>query len=344
VEVLGHVLYEYTFGVLTELDAHGLMPDIVQVGNEINTEILRAENAAGYPINWERNAYLLNEAIRAVRDAGVQAGQAPRVMLHVAKPEEVEGWLRSAERAGVTDFDIIGISYYPGWSNHSIETAANVVRKLRYQFGKEVLIAETAYPWTLGGALDAGNILNETNLLPDYPATPEGQRAFVIDLMQAVLDSGGLGIVYWEPAWVSTDCRTLWGTGSHWENAAFFDFRNENEVLPAIEYLSHPYQYPVDVTLTYHLDWEDAPEQIYFWGDFTGMGRRPLALTGQDGTYTLHTRLPAGTVIHYQFYSALPASPETALIPAECADDEGMAALTIPEGGALVEHTATGCP
>jgi arabinogalactan endo-1,4-beta-galactosidase len=46
----------------------------------------------------------------------------------------------------------------------------------------------------------------------------------MIDLMQAVVDGGGLGVVYWEPAWISSACATRWGQGSHWENATLFDY------------------------------------------------------------------------------------------------------------------------
>ena len=320
-DALGQALYQYTYDVLDRLNSEGLMPEMVQVGNEINSEILRAENAAGYPINWERNAFLLNEAIRAVRDAGAQASEAPRIMIHIAKPEEVEGWLSSATRAGVTDFDIVGISYYPGWSTHSVSTVGSVVNKLRYEFGKEVMIAETAYPWTFDAMREsADNILNDSNVLDAYPPTPAGQRQFLIDLAQTVFDNGGLGIVYWEPAWVSTPCHTLWGQGSHWENATFFDFQHENEALPALEFFQYPYQYPVDVTLSFQFEGSDAPEQIYLRGDFTGMGRRLLPLTRSDGEYILQTRLLPETVIQYQLYGALPASAENALIPQNCLD------------------------
>jgi len=48
--------------------------------------------------------------------------------------------------------------------------------------------------------------------------------------------------VYWEPAWISTRCRTRWGQGSGWENATFFDFHHHNEVLPAIDFFRHPYR------------------------------------------------------------------------------------------------------
>ena len=46
-------------------------------------------------------------------------------------------------------------------------------------------------------------------------------------LVEVIKSSGGEGLVYWEPAWVSTKCSTLWGQGSHWDNATFFDFDNK---------------------------------------------------------------------------------------------------------------------
>lgn len=345
-DALGDTVYQYTYDTLMRLDAAGLMPDMVQVGNEINSEILRPENASGYPINWERNAFLINRGIQAVRDAGEMASHAPRVMLHIARPEEVEGWLLAAERAGVVDFDIIGLSYYVGWSNHTIQTVGGIITQLRYRFNKDVMIVETAYPWTLDAASEsAGNILGRDFLAPGYPATPAGQRQFMTDLTQSVLSSGGLGVIYWEPAWVSTGCFTLWGQGSHWENATFFDFRRDNELHEGIGYLRHAYDYPVNVTLRLVWGGGEIPEQVYFRGDFTGMGRRMLALLPEaDGTFSLSARLMPGQAIHYQFYRALPAGPETALIPAECADADGTAVLAIPTEDVTLIHTTAACP
>lgn len=122
-----------------------------------------------------------------------------------------------------------------------------MVADLRERFNKPVLIAETAYPWTLDGVNEsAGNIPGENFLLSDYPATPAGQKQFLIDLTQTVISNGGLGIVYWEPAWISTECHTLWGQGSHWENATFFDFNEHNNVHEGIEFLSQEYELPAN--------------------------------------------------------------------------------------------------
>jgi hypothetical protein len=65
------------------------------------------------------------------------------------------------------------------------------------------------------------------------------------DLTQSLISNGALGVVYWEPAWVSTPCLTRWGQGSHWENAALFDFNADNELLIGAGFLdSAAYGYP----------------------------------------------------------------------------------------------------
>ena len=100
-------------------------------------------------------------------------------------------------------------------------------------------MAETAYPWTLSWADSSNNLIGESDLLPAYRATPEGQEQYLIDLTQRVITYGGAGVIYWAPDWVSTSCRTRWGRGSSWENATFFNF--EGDVLPAIDFMRHQY-------------------------------------------------------------------------------------------------------
>jgi arabinogalactan endo-1,4-beta-galactosidase len=243
VAVLAQALYDFTHRTLTELARDGLMPDWVQVGNETNGEILgRKDWDKHRPIQWERNARLFKAGIRAVRDAGKATGSSPRVMLHVAQPENVEPWFAAAAKAGVTDFDLIGISYYAKWSSESIDGLATVMRRMHERYPADLVLVETAYPWTLKHADSMQNLLGEDSLIEGYPATPEGQKKYLIDLTQTVIDSGGIGVVYWEPTWVSTRCHTRWGQGSGWENATFFDFNRRNEVLPGIDFMRHPYR------------------------------------------------------------------------------------------------------
>jgi arabinogalactan endo-1,4-beta-galactosidase len=236
-KLAAHV-YEYTRDVLARLNARGLLPHMVQVGNEINTQMLRPAETTGLPIDWARNAKILNAGIRAVREARAADGSSPKVMLHVAQPENVEPWFSAAKDAGVHDFDYIGVSYYPKWSKFNMSQAQTALAAVKKQFKADIIVVEVSYPWTLRDAGDkASNILGEDSLARGYPATPSGQQRFMHDVVNMTLRAGGVGVVYWEPAWVSTSCATRWGTGSHWENATLFDFRKGNELMPAADFL-----------------------------------------------------------------------------------------------------------
>jgi arabinogalactan endo-1,4-beta-galactosidase len=240
---LAGLLYRFTLDTLRELQRENLLPEMVQIGNETNPEIMRGPDNGKEPINWERNALLFNAGIRAVRDAAGLTGASIKVMLHIAQPENVEPWFKAARAAGVVDFDQIGISYYRRWSSEDLDGLARTIRNVRSSYpSTEIILVETAYPWTLKWADEATNLLIENTLIEGYPATPEGQADYLVDLTQLVMDAGGHGMIYWEPAWVSTDCSTRWGRGSHWENATFFDFTRDNELLPAIDYMTHDYR------------------------------------------------------------------------------------------------------
>ena len=245
-EELAQRLHDYTYETLMTLDGEGLLPEYVQVGNEINTEMLLTEEIAEHtPINWERNVVLLNAGISAVRSASEDSGKTIGLMLHVAQPENVGPWVDAAAEAGILDFDIIGVSYYAKWSKMPFNLMEEAIRRLRQRYDKDVVVVETAYPWTLRYSDQAHNILGSDSLVDGYPATQDGQRRILIDLMSAVLRGGGQGVVYWEPAWVSSHCKTRWGQGSHWENAALFDFRHVN-LHKGADFLSHDNSNEVD--------------------------------------------------------------------------------------------------
>lgn len=235
-EALGDALADYTYDVLTQLKTEDILPEMVQVGNETNAEILQPEAHMKHgDIDWERNAYLLNRGIAAVNRFNQEHGTAIERVLHIAQPENGLWWFQQAAEAGVIDFDIIGLSYYGKWSTYKPDSVGEAIRELRETHGKDVMVVETAYPWTLQNFDNANNVLGEDSLLTGYPATPAGQKQYMLDLGEQVMSAGGIGLVYWEPAWVSTRCSTLWGEGSHWENATFFDAGNGNEALPAMQ-------------------------------------------------------------------------------------------------------------
>lgn len=229
-------VYDYTRATLAALADAGALPALVQIGNEINPGLLKR----GPLVNeWDRDVRLLNAGLKAVRDESEARGQPVRTVLHVAQPQNADWWFSQARDHGLDAFDVIGLSYYPQWSPYSIEECGQAVEALTRKFGRPVLIVETGAPWTLDRYPEtAGNVLNQG--VPGYPIRPQGQRDFLVDLTSALARHGGAGLVYWEPAWISTKAKTRWGQGSHWENATFFDFRQDNEVLPAIDFFSIP--------------------------------------------------------------------------------------------------------
>lgn len=232
--VLSDSVYNYTTQVLESLQQENLLPEFVQVGNETNIEILQDPDQTYDQINWTRNAALIKRGIQAVRDIAEKYNTNIKVMLHVAQPENALWWFEEAKASGVHDYDWIGISYYPKWSSYTLDNLPNAINTLVKTYDKALMVVETAYPFTLNNADPANNILGNDALIEGYPATPEGQYNYLVALEQQIRAGGGRGLVYWEPAWISTSCSTQWGQGSHWDNATLFD--QENKAHKGMEY------------------------------------------------------------------------------------------------------------
>jgi arabinogalactan endo-1,4-beta-galactosidase len=243
IELLKDSLYNYIYQTLTILNEDNLLPEMVQIGNETNKGILLSpQDNAGWTLNWERNALLFNTAIQAVKDVETSMGKDIKIMLHVAGPSNTEWLMDEFIKNGVTDFDIIGMSYYWAWHKPTtISDAGQVIQTLRSIYpDKEVVIVETGYIWTTEYNDSASNIISETH--PDYsPASPINQRDWLIALTTEVINSGGKGVFYWEPFWVSSTCFTQWGQGSHQEHATYFDFDNNLLIPGGIEWMQHNY-------------------------------------------------------------------------------------------------------
>jgi arabinogalactan endo-1,4-beta-galactosidase len=233
-------IYNYTFSTLSNLDAAGLMPEYVQIGNEINPGFV-------LPLGkrWDGNqnncAYLLNAGIQAVREVSETSQINSRIIIHVAQPDNVDNWFEGMDNAGLTDYDIIGISYYYQWSDLPLINISNYITFIRGKYGKDVMIVETAYPWTTDWYDSYNNIIRIDRLLPEYPATVEGQYNYLVKLTQEIIDGGGIGIFTWEPAWISSDMKTQWGQGSAWECNTLFDF--EGNVIQGMYFMTYPYQF-----------------------------------------------------------------------------------------------------
>ena len=236
-------LYNYIYATLSDLADENLLPENEQIGNETNRGIpLPPEDTQTWTLDWARNAALFNKGIQAVRDVEQSEGEEIQVVIHLAGPADTDWYVENFVANQVTDFDIIGISYYWAWHKPTtIAQTGSIIEDLRSKYpGKEVLIVETGYIWTQESADAANNIISEIH--PDFsPASPTNQRDWLIELAQEVIAKKGLGVIYWEPSWVSTSCSTQWGQGSHQEHATFFDF-DTNLLLPGgIEWMEYDY-------------------------------------------------------------------------------------------------------
>ncbi|WP_447005937.1 glycoside hydrolase family 53 protein [Saccharothrix isguenensis] len=231
---LSQAVHDHTYDVLNALKAQGTTADVVQVGNEINGGMLWPDGSTD---DWDRFATLLKSGVSAVK----AVSSSTRVVLHVAKGTDtgaVRWWYDSAVARGVP-FDVIGLSYYGYWHG-TLGELQRTMFEAASRYDKDVLVVETAYPFTMADADYEGNAFSDASrLVPGYPATSEGQSANfrdVLTVVQAVPGGRGLGAVYWEPTWYAVPGNN-WdpydpSTGSGWDNQALFDW--SGRALPAI--------------------------------------------------------------------------------------------------------------
>jgi len=223
-------IYQYTHSVITALKNQNTLPDIVQIGNEITCGILwndgRVCDQFNTPQQWVQLAELINEGISGVSES-LDPGDSIKIMIHIDRGGDNNGsqWFLDHLITQNVDFDIIGLSYYPWWQGTLSELEFNT-DDLAQRYDKEIILVETAYPWTLDWYDNTHNIVGDpSQLLPGYPATVEGQTGFLSDLIELVRnipDDKGSGLFYWAPEWISVP--TL---GSPWENVTLFDFTGE---------------------------------------------------------------------------------------------------------------------
>ena len=202
-------LYDYTYNSLNEIKSAGAAIGMVQIGNETNSGI------AGESGHSEM-ARLFNSGASAVRafDENVL------VALHFTNPENKNAiiWFADYLNEYNVDYDVFAVSYYPYWHG-SLENLTAVLDYAANTYNKYAMVAETSYANDLrdtDGHPNTVSVWNNNtgdNLLWEF--TPQGQAEEVRDVMNAVnnVNNGrGLGVFYWEGAWISVgDTRRLGG-------------------------------------------------------------------------------------------------------------------------------------
>lgn len=213
-------VYSYTKMVVQVIN-----PDFIQIGNEINTGFL---HPYGDIVSNKSNFIeLIKVGCLAVRQNSTHC----KIILHFAGIQN-SNWFYNQLTS--VDYDIIGLSYYPIWHGKSLNELKIKLQELSEIYNKSIIIAETAYPFTLDWNDWTNNIVGQDSqlILPDYPATTDGQRKFIHEIKSIVKGTkNGIGFCYWGAELISWKGSQSTNASS-WENQALFDFNNK--ALPVL--------------------------------------------------------------------------------------------------------------
>lgn len=289
-------VHEYTEDVITQMRAAGVVPEMVQMGNEISAGVLWDEGRIGGAVtDFTPLGELLSAGFEGVDDA-LLPGEDVEKILHIDHGGDnnlYRWWFDGVIAAGV-DFDIIGLSYYPFWHG-TMGDLKNNLNDLASRYGKDLLIVETAYGWTLD---DGDGLINSFYTAEEaaggYPATVQGQTEFLRDLrdiVQAVPGGLGRGIVWWEPAWLPVE-GAHWGTeagkedndddgilSNPWDNQTLFDF--DGNALSTLEVFSETPGTNVLTNGSFEADgWTSSPTGWTVWGDSAAVKTEDPAVHG----------------------------------------------------------------
>jgi len=274
---------EWTRTAVTEILDAGVNVGMIQVGNET------VSGMAG-ETSWDRVCELMNIGCKAIREVAAEKEKEIKIAVHFTNIQE-KGFTDFAKIMDdyQVDYDVFAASYYPFWHG-TLENVTNKLTEISETYDKEVIVAEVSYAYTDEDGDGWSNSVysgDETLALP-YDISVQGQANAVRDTIEAVANVGekGLGVFYWEPAWIPVGVyagaadqasvlaanQEKWETygsgwaasfsktfdpndagkyygGSSWDNQAMFDFEgNPLESLNVWKYIYSGTNAPLEVT------------------------------------------------------------------------------------------------
>jgi len=186
-------VFAYTRDTIAAFRNADVLPDMVQVGNEVTQGMLWPDGRL--PQNWKNFTDYLRAGIKGV-DAGRGKNPCPKIMIHIDQGGSIAKtryFFDKLESYGIR-YDVIGFSYYPWWHGTLMDLRDNLAFTAR-TYHKDIIVVETAYNWR-----SARETADRTG---PFPETPEGQRDYLDELTRIVLqtpDQRCKGIFWWEPA------------------------------------------------------------------------------------------------------------------------------------------------
>ncbi|KAI0016076.1 family 53 glycosyl hydrolase [Xylariomycetidae sp. FL0641] len=216
VDDLAYTVYNYTLDVANAFADAGISPTIMSVGNEIRAGLLWPTGDYDHFYNM---AQLLHSGAWGIKDSNLAT--QPAIMLHLDNgwDWDTQEWFYSSVLAEgpleTSDFDMMGVSYYPFYNEEAtLSNLQTTLSNMASTWGKQIVVAETNWPTSCPSPEYAF-----PSDLTDIPYSAEGQTTFIQRVAEVVEGVGGVGLFYWEPAWV--DNQAL---GSSCESNTMFSY------------------------------------------------------------------------------------------------------------------------
>jgi arabinogalactan endo-1,4-beta-galactosidase len=204
-------LYAYVKAEIERYRSAGVMPDLVSIGNEVDTGFL---GALGSPTGAQFGnfAALQISGMKAVQDAANDPALGapipePLTCIHITPAWDLTAFFTLVNQNGIP-YDVICQSYYPLYHGPLTDAQAaqtnpyhkpveqDVLVSAANQLGRPIFLIET------GEHYESGFNAND----PWYPPSIANQRQFLLDLQGVVKglpNQLGMGIEYWDAAGVN---------------------------------------------------------------------------------------------------------------------------------------------
>ena len=349
------VVYSYVKSEIEAYRAAGVMPDMVTIGNEVDTGFF---GSLGSPTENDFGPFaaLETQGMQAIADASSDPSLGPALpapirCIHITPAWDLTSFFGYVNNNSVP-YDAMCQSYYPIY--HGPLTAAQAaasnpdkqpieetaLTNAANSIGKPIFLIEVGEHYENG--FDAND--------PWYPVTVAGQRQFLIDVdevMKGLPNNLGMGMEYWDPEGVNipktsggfTNGDGLIDAIFTWNGLTLFDnadttgattvtASNYAAVLPGVDALGGK----LDSTLAYKLVNVGSGQILETDGAMTANGI-PLNTSADSVDPSLHQqwKISSNADGYFQIANLNTASGETA----EVLDTDGSNSV----GGSVVANT-----